>query len=261
MPSDMDKWENLKVYRNLSPDEIPACFKEFSWLVLAALECDGFKLKETKTLKKLFRHNNEFEQSIHFDNSSRWAKNQKDIQIWICIKPLYSDKEQLFRIFEAYQVDKSFKMSYPLTQEYKLLAENMVEKIQKHILSFFDRFSSSEKIVKQSKQLAEYYEIPNTNKSILNSDLRKLIYECAFLQRDKRLFYKLNNEYLIERTGVHEQVQKDRDYELINLELINGFKRKLEVFDNSELYREEIHSLNEKAKKYLESINKQKPKG
>lgn len=255
----MEKWENLKVYRNIPPDEIPTRFKEFAQLIIAAFDSYGFKLKETKTLKKLYRVNDEFEQSIHFDNSSRWAKNQKDIHIYVCIKPLFSDKEQLYRIFEAFQVDTSFKMYYPLTQEFKLLAENIIEKIQKHILPFFDRFSTSEQIVRHCKQLAEYYKIPNTDKAIVNFDLRQLLYECAFLQRDKNLFYKFNAEYLNERIKVYEQFKTDSKYEPINLELINEFKRQKQVFDDNELYRQEINSRNEKAKKYLESINKQKP--
>jgi hypothetical protein len=255
----MEKWENLKVYRNLPPDEIPTRFKEFAQLILASLEVYGFKLKETKTLKKLYRVNDEFEQSIHFENSSRWAKNQKEIHIYVCIKPLFSDKEQLYRIFEAFQVDTSFKMYYPLTQEFKLLAENIIEKIQNHIIPFFDRFSTSEKIVNHNKQLAEYYKIPNTDKFIMNFDLRQLLYECAFLQRDKHLFYKFNGEYLNERIKLYEQFKSDSKYEPINLELINELKRRQQVFDDNEQYRQEINLLNEKSKKYLEYINKQKP--
>jgi hypothetical protein len=150
-------------------------------------------------------------------------------------------------------------MFYPLTQEYKLLAENINEKTQKHIFPFFDRFSTSEKIVRQSNQLAEYYKIPNTDKAIVNFDLRQLLYECAFLQRDKSLFYKFNTEYLNERMKVYEQFKNDFKYEPINLELINGFKRQQQIFDDNELYIQEINSLNEKSKKYLESIYKQKP--
>jgi hypothetical protein len=255
----MEKWENLKVYRNLPPEEIPICFEEFAQLLLAELYAYGFKLKETKTLKKLYRVNEEFEQSIHLDNSNRWAKNQKDVHIYVCIKPLYSDNKQLYRIFEAFQVDSSFKMFYPITQEFKLLTECISEKIQKYLLPFFDRFSTCQKIVNQNKQLGQYYKIPNTDKVVLNFDLRQLLYDCAFRQRDKNLFYKLNSEYLQERTKVYEQFKNDNDYRAIDLELIDGFKRQRQVFDNDDLYDSEITFQDEKTKKYIESLNKQKP--
>jgi hypothetical protein len=249
---EMEKWENLKVYRNLPPDEVPKRFKEFAQLIMVNLEGYGFKLTETKTLKKLYRINSEFEQSIHFDNSSRWAANQKDIGVYIGVKPLYADKEQSFRIFEAFQIDPSFKRSYPLTREFRLLAENITEKIQKHILPFLDSFSTSEKIVRQSRQLIEH------NKT-LNTDLQQLLYECAFLQRDKSLFGQLNAEYLNERIKIHGQFNHDSKYALMNLKLINRFKRRQQIFDDNELYRQEIISLNEKSKKYLDFINKHKP--
>ena len=254
----MENWENLKVYRNLSPEEVPVRFKEFAHLIFEALEGHGFRLKETKTLKKLYTINDEFEQSIHFDNSSRWAKNKKDLHIYVCIKPLYSDKEQLYRIFEAFQIDASFKMFYPLTQEYRLLAESLTKKIEKHILPFFDEFSSSEKIVRNCKELVSYNDFPATVKSPFNPDLQQLLYECSFMQRNKSLFYKLNNEFLMERMEVYEQLKNDSVSESINEGLINGLRRQLQVFDNETLYEQEIDARHEKASKYVKSLKIQR---
>jgi hypothetical protein len=254
----MEKWENLEVYRKLPPEEVPIRFKEFANIIVNELY--GFKLKESNTVKKLYLLNDEFELSIQFDNYSRWAKNNMDIKIYVCIKPLYSGKELLYRIFQAFEVDSSFKMFYPLTQEHTLLANSIIQKIKKNILPFFEMFYTSKKIITQHKQLREYYKIPNSDTIPLNIELRRLIYECAFRQRDKELFYQLNAEYLAERSMVQKRLKEDDAFHQINHELIQYFEKQQQIFDNNDLFIKEIELQNEKSREYIESLTKRKSK-
>ncbi len=255
----MEKWENLQVYKNLPPEEIPARFKDFAQLILANLKGFGFKLKQSKTVKTSYRINEEFEQSIQFDNSSRWAKNQQSIFIFVSIKPLYAEKEQPYRIFEAYQIDSSFKMFYPLTQEFALLAANIIEKINKYLLPFFDRFASSKDIVIQSKQLIDYNTIPNSDQMYIGRDLRRLLYDCAFVRRDKTLFYMLNELALQERNKGIEMANKRNESVSMFLNMIEEVNQQRAEFDDDERYSKKIKLLKEKAVQYIDSLNRKKP--
>lgn len=254
----MEKWENLQFYKEPPARRNSSTIQRFCSIDLANLKGFGFKLKQSKTVKTSYRINEEFEQSIQFDNSSRWAKNQQSIFIFVSIKPLYAEKEQPYRIFEAYQIDSSFKMFYPLTQEFALLAANIIEKINKYLLPFFDRFASSKDIVIQSKQLIDY-KILNSDQMYIGRDLRRLLYDCAFVRRDKTLFYMLNELALQERNKGIEMANKRNESVSMFLNMIEEVNQQRAEFDDDERYSKKIKLLKEKAVQYIDSLNRKKP--
>ncbi len=206
----MEKWEDLKIYRNLPPEEIPTCFKEFAHFICDKLSPDGFRLKESKSEKRLFRFNADFEQTIYFENTSR-VKNQKEVRIYVSIKPLFTDKpDMLWRIFQGFEVTPTFKMDYPLTKEYLLLAAHLLERIQQYILPFFDQYATVDQVVTHHQKLLTHYKLPHDGSIPENATALRLIYESAFRCRNKDVFTRCYMKYLQQTQEAYAQFKNMR---------------------------------------------------
>lgn len=254
----MHKWEDLKVYRNLLPEEIPNTFKEFGRQVVDRLNPWGFNLKESRTEKRLFRFVGDFEQGIYFDNSSR-VKNQKDFRIHISIKPFFTETPHIpYWIFQAFQIDSAFKMSYPLTQEYSLLSNHITDKIEKLIIPFFEKYSTVDLILSQHRMLLNHYKLPYDGSIPPNSSVEKLIYDCSFRARSKDLFQKYHSKYLQERQIQFQQLKNHPEYGPRMLKEIEGLEAARQAFDNDELFDQEIKKQNERILAYKAQIAKKK---
>jgi len=254
----MEKWEDLKIYKNLPPEEIPTRFKEFARFICEKLKPHGFRLKESKTEKRLFRFNGNFEQSIYFDNSSR-LKNQKDVRIYVYIKPLFTDNPLFYRsIFQGFEVNPDFTMSYPLTKEYMLLADHLAERIEKHVLPFFDKYSTFDKVVSQYQQLLSHYKNPYDGSISMNWVAVRLIYDCAFRVRNKEIFTTCHLKYLQEEQKNYEQCKNDPRLGQLYLDGIEKLHLTKRLFDDDDLHKQEVERQNERAFVYVSSFDKKK---
>lgn len=245
----MDDWKKLEVYRPLLPKEVSKSFKKFANAIADKLRSDNFKLKETNVVKKFYRFNNHVEQAIYIEI----LKSKTDFVIKIAIKPLFSDPGVPYWILEAFELFADFKMSYPLTQEYLLLAEHLVEKIDKHLLPFFDKYQSFEKIVFQHEELLKYYNMTygQDNPGILPAD--HLIYDSAFRVRNIDLFNKYHTKFLNRELEIYERFKNDDKTGLEISERIVQLNRLKEIILSDELYSQEIERQQENSKEYLES--------
>lgn len=118
----MEKWEDLEVYRLLDPNDIPKEFKAFAENITANLSGYGFKLKQSKTVKQLFRITGDLVQSVFVENTNPYVKNQKEIKISVSIKPLFTDNLNApYHLFDVWKFNKAFKMGYVLSQHSTML--------------------------------------------------------------------------------------------------------------------------------------------
>ena len=255
----MTNWKELKVYRNLEPSEISKSFKSFAHFILDNLQDKSFCITETKTSKKIYRITEDIEQAIIFDNSNRWAKNQKDIRIDIAIKSLFSKTPEIdYLLSSAWEIDKEFKMFYPLTQEFLLLAEHLTEIINAKLVPFFDKYSTSEKII-ANKDF--FIRETTTEGQIWECSLvtENLIYDCSFRQRNKKLFMEYNTKFIEWQKNRLEQNNQIGDNSQSIVDIIKELNLEKEIFQNNELYEKEIINQNLRKQLYIENINKKKP--
>ncbi len=256
----MKRWEDLEIYRNLPPEEIPKRFKEFAHFISEQLSPAGFRLKESKTQKRLFRFHDDLEQAIYFDNGSRWEKNQNNIRIYISIKPLFTDTpDNTYWIFEGFQIAPAFQMSYPLTQEYLLLAAHLVERIKQYILPFFDKYATVDKVVNHYQQLLAHYKIPQDGFIPPNGIAEKLIYECAFRNRNRRVFIEFHSKYLQEWQAYQAEFKNHPAYRQDTLAYIEKLNTIKQILEEEDLYKQELERQNERAITYVSSFDKKKP--
>lgn len=245
----MDSWKKLEVYRPLLSREIAGSFKKFANSIADKLRADNFKLKETKTVKKFYRFNNTIEQAIYFET----LKSKTDFVIKIAVKPLFSDPDVPYWILEAFELSPDFKMTYPLTQEYLLLAEHLAEKINDHLLPFFDKYQSFEKIVFQHEELLKYYNMTygENNPGILPAD--HLIYDSAFRVRNIDLFNKYHTKFLSRELEIAERFKNDEKTGFEIAESVKRLNHLKEIILSDERYSQEIKIQNEKSKEYAET--------
>lgn len=191
----MEKWEDLKVYRLLDPNDIPKEFKAFAENITSNLSVYGFKLKQSKTVKHIFRITDDLVQSIFIQNTNPYVKNQKEIKISVSIKPLFTDNLTApYYLFDVWKLNKAFKMGYVMSQHNALLEIHLTDLFIKHLLPFLANFLDSKSVCKNHKIILEY-----DNGGSAVSDL---IFECAFKNRDNKIFIPLINSRI-------EQNEKD----------------------------------------------------
>ncbi|MBS9773680.1 MAG: hypothetical protein KGV59_00765 [Tenacibaculum sp.] len=236
----MNKWQDLKVYRNLPPKLVPLSFKLFAHYISEKLG-DNFRLKESKTRKHFIYKSSElYEISIYFDNGSPYEKNQTSIKVSIFCRMKY--KENGYFLSELYEMDNTFKMSYPLTKEFLLLADFLIDKIEKNIINFLDKILTPNDVIENREELKKYFPKEYHYKI----GLRNLLFESAFLTRNKSVFSEICSEKIEEYK--QQIIRHSKDEPFIN------FIKKLEnlknVFDNDNLYEKEMQRRKELAKNY-----------
>lgn len=235
-----DAWQQLKVYQVFPPEEIPREFKTFSSLICEQLKEYGFQKRESKTNKWIYRQTEDFEQAILLDNSSRWASNRKEFEIDICITPLYHDRKTNYRIVRAFELNPAFKMGYDLTREYPLLVDHLEKRFREFVLPFFDTYSTSKVVIAKRSRLTSLVR-PQTNDALqLHSDMTKLLYDCAFRQRDATLFNELHALELRESIRLEKAFVSDTKYAQIYADKVLEVEKRKQTFDDDELFKQEI---------------------
>jgi hypothetical protein len=250
----MEKWEDLKVYRLLDPNDIPKEFKVLAENITENLAVYGFKIKQSKTIKQIFRISNDLVQSIFIQNTSPYTKNQKEIKISISIKPLFTDNlETPYYLFDVWKLNKAFKMGYVLSQHNSLLEKHLSDLFIKLLLPFLDNFLDSKSVCKNQKMIQEY--------EYGGSSVSDLIFECAFKNRDNKIFTPLINSRI-------EQTQKEFEYWKNNPKYSDLYKSRLDrnlyllkafnddnIFD-LEISKQKINEVNSLKKLNIKSASK-----
>lgn len=252
----MTHWKKLEVYRPLQAEEISPSFKKFAHYIADELLKENFKLKESKTVKKFYRFTEDFEQAIYFETLS----SRTDFRIKIAIKPLFSDPAIPYWILEAFEISAGFKMTYPLTQEFLLLAEYLVEETRKSLIPFFDQYDSCQKVVLHHQDLLKHYRTKNSDiiPEFVSADL--LFYDSSFKVRDAALFNQSHAKFLKRELSVYERFKDDLAAGKEISDRIETFKQFQLIFNDDKLYQQEIDKLHQKSVDYLNTFQKKKSK-
>jgi hypothetical protein len=145
------KWEELKVYRPLTKDELKPAFKDFTKIIADNLGHFGFELKG----RKIQRIVNDVLQTIHIDIRGSWMGTTENFRIEISVTT-YCNKifieGELSGIKKIEEIIPKIRNHYRVTQEYRLLADFITRQIIDNVLEYFDKFDSTQKIVKGSSQ-------------------------------------------------------------------------------------------------------------
>jgi len=172
------KWEDLKVYKPLSKESLKPSFQEFVKLIGHKLEPHGFKNKG----RKLLRLTNDLIEVIDLDYRGSWSGQNEYFETNLGLVPygwlaLVNEYYPIARR-EIKELDQSLKNHYRLTQEYELLADYLYRAIVKSGLPYFDKYNSTEKIVKRTadfkhKTLSGGNDIYNSHLLVLFSELKQ----------------------------------------------------------------------------------------
>jgi hypothetical protein len=145
------KWEELKVYRPLTKEELKPAFKDFTKIIADNLGHFGFQLKG----RKIQRIVNDVLQTIHIDTRGSWMGTSENFKIEISVTP-YCNKifieGELSGIKTIEEVIPKIRNHYRVTQEYTLLADFITRQIIDNVLDYFDKFDSTQKIIKGASQ-------------------------------------------------------------------------------------------------------------
>src|SRR4051794_28587175 len=146
------KWEELKVYKPLTKEELKAAFKDFTKIIADNLKPFGFSLYG----RKLVAVSNDLFHIIHIDTRGSWSGVNAYFQTEISIVAV-SDKSPFIRGFELTGSKKfediviGIKDNYRITKEYPLLADFLTRKTIEKVLPYFDRYDNSKKILNDRK--------------------------------------------------------------------------------------------------------------
>jgi hypothetical protein len=217
------KWEELKVYRPLKKEELKPTFNKFTKIISNKLEFYGFKLVG----RKLIRKSNDLFHIIHFDTRGSWIGISESFKIEISIVSIY-DTDVFIKGFELTGTKKienlipKLRNYSRINQEYELLADYLTDEIVKHILPYFDKYDSSQKVlinssefktdkptelIERNENLVFYSEL--SNKSIKNS--------IAIIQKRINFYKQINTDLqmIIDAEEIQNHL-KNKDW--INIE-------------------------------------------
>ena len=145
------KWEDLKVYRPLTKEELKPAFKDFTKIIADNLGHFGFELKG----RKIQRIVNDVLQTIHIDTRGSWTGINENYKIEISVAPLCNNlfiDGELSGTKRIEDLIPKIRNHYRVTQEYKLLADFITRQIIDKVLNYFDQFNSTQKIIQNPEQ-------------------------------------------------------------------------------------------------------------
>ncbi len=232
------KWEDLKVYKLIEPDKIPAEFKNLAQSITDNLKEFGFVLKQSKTVKEIRRVSNDLLQTIYISNTNPYEKNQKEIKLNLSIKPLFlQDFARPFYTIAPFELDKSIKMGYVICQENHLLAIHLTEKIEQVIIPFFDKFSDTSKICKDRDFLLQYSNFGN--------EIENLVLLSSFYNNDEKAFEPLIRRKIEKFESDYSKVATSIDNSKFFKKRLDFHTKLLEMFLDKDKLKKEISRLNE----------------
>jgi len=163
-------WEQLKVYHSLDKKEINSTFKKFGFFLHSKL--DGYSVELTTSIIKLYRIKDQFEQGIFIQKT-----RSTNLEVTICIKPIDFYKRHKFTLINPVKLGDILnnyrRTSFPLTQEWTLLAEYLFDKINNKVEDYFKKYDTYEKIILKRK------DIEPKERAILTNKYELLIYAAV----------------------------------------------------------------------------------
>lgn len=181
-------WEQLKVYHSLDKKNINPTFKKFGNIFKTKL--NGYSVEQTGSMLKISKICNELEQAIFIEKSLG-----NSLEVIICLKPVDFYKPHKFTmIFPVALGDilNNHRRNYfPLTKEWEILADYLMERINNEIEDHFEKYNSYRKIIQNRA------EIEPEEKRILSNRYELLIYAAIKTQNkdllERYLDYKIKN--------------------------------------------------------------------
>lgn len=185
-------WEKLTVYHALDKKEIGKCFKLLGNRILENLYSEGFSIISTTSTIKIFKVENEIEFSVFLLRQ----KGGANIDVKTCIKPFHFLHKHKFTMTNIVSlgaiVDNHRQDSFPLTQEYEMLADHILLTIKNSVVPYFEKYNSWKKIIKNRRKI-------DSLESSLNNSLDLLIYAAIWTKERRKLLKYLNRK--LERSG------------------------------------------------------------
>ena len=184
------RWEELRVYRPLTKEELKPAFKDFTKIIADNLRPFGFSLHG----RKLIALSNDLLQIIHLDTRGSWAGVSQYFKTEIALVAV-SDKSPFIRGFELTGSKKiediviGIRDNYRITQEYPLLAEFLTRKIIESVLPYFDRYDNSKKVLSDRKSFKLGDMVQRNDNLILFCELQNRINVEAAKIIDKTLAF------------------------------------------------------------------------
>lgn len=142
------KWEELKVYKPLTKEELKPAFKDFTKSIANDLKSFGFTLHG----RKLIRPSADLLQIIHLDTRGSWAGVNEFFETEISLACM-SDKSPFIRGLELTgrkkleEIAIGIRNHYRITQEHRLLADFLVRQIHEKIIPYFVKYNSSKEVL------------------------------------------------------------------------------------------------------------------
>jgi hypothetical protein len=184
------RWEELKVYRPLTKEELKPAFKDFTRIIADNLKSFGYSLHG----RKLIALSNDLLQIIHLDTRGSWAGVSEYFKTEISLVAV-SDKSPFIRGFELTGSKKiedivlGIRDNYRITQEYALLADFLTRKIIERVIPYFDMFDSSKKVLNDRKSFRLDDKVQRNDNLILFSELQNRTNVDAVKIIDKTLAF------------------------------------------------------------------------
>ncbi|MBN9386039.1 MAG: hypothetical protein J0H74_35105 [Chitinophagaceae bacterium] len=148
------RWEDLKVYKNLSKEELKPAYKAFGRIIADNMSPFGFQ----PFGRKLVRLSNDIVQVIHVDTRGSWTGIDEYFETEISLEPV-SDKSSFIRKSEPRpakkmeEITKGIRNHYRITREYELLADYLTRHIRQSILPYFEQYDSSANVLRSLKDI------------------------------------------------------------------------------------------------------------
>ena len=217
------KWEELKVYRPLTKEELKPAFKDFTKIIGDNLEHFGFQLKG----RKLQRIKNDVLQTIHIDTRGSWMGISENFETVISVTPFCNMvfvQGELLGTKKIEEIIPKIRNHYRVTQEYKLLADFITRQTIDYVLDYFDKFNSTKTIYDNSGQFPTDHVMQGNEAVIIFSELKNRLNKKAEIEIDKVLQHWTNfpiqegnyfSGYLHD-LRFYKQKLKNKDWDSIN---------------------------------------------
>ena len=187
-------WEDLKVYKPLKKEDLKTAFRNLTKILGHNLKEYGFKKKD----RKLYRLSYDILEVIDFDYRGSWMGQDEFFTTNIGLIPLcWSDLTKDYHLVaskEIKEIDTKIKNHYRISQEYDLLADYLTRRIIKTVLPYFDKYNSTAKIIKHSRDFKYKTkcggnDIYKSNYLILFSELKQHKIKKAIKILDNEIEY------------------------------------------------------------------------
>jgi len=178
------KWEELKVYKPLTKEELKVAKKEIEKIISVNLGLYGFK----KYGRKLIRIADDIFHIIHLDMRGSWMGASNDLKTEIALVSIYDtdvfiDGFELTASRKIENIVPKIRNYYQITKEYELFADFISRNLVEYVLPYFDRHKNSKEILSKTNN----FKIDNVSEIIERNGNLILYCELANHKNDKSI--------------------------------------------------------------------------